>query len=486
MAEAHNWIRRLTRCRPLELEAANARGSGELSRSISMFQLVMLGVGSTIGTGIFFALSETVPKAGPAVILSFLIAGFVAGLTALCYAEIAASVPISGSSYSYAYVTMGEGVAFLVAGCLVLEYGISIGAVAVGWSGYLNEAIMIMSRGWLHIPSLLQQSPFVQDPAGTGELSYVLSGSIMNLPAFLLVWICALLLLRGAKESATINAIMVIIKLFVLIMFAAVSLTAFTKENFQPFMPLGVQGVSAAAGIIFFSYVGLDAVATASEEVENPKRSIPLAIILSLIIVTVTYVAVAVTSLGAQPASEFFGQEAGLAEILRNITGTNIWSLVLALGAVISVFSVTLITLYGQTRILFAVSRDGLLPAAFSRVSARTQSPNFNTLAVALFCSLIAGFVPSSLLWGLVSIGTLVAFTAVAVAVIVLRRKRPDLHRSYSVPFYPYLPIASIIACLYVILNLDDLVWLLFLGWLVIGGLYYFLYAARNSALEPR
>lgn len=484
MAEPVSWIARLKRCRPVDDKAVHQ--GAQLGRNMSLFQLMMFGVGATIGTGIFFALAETVPEAGPGVIISFLIAGVVAGLTALCYAEIASSVPVSGSSYSYAYVTMGEGVAFMVAGCLILEYGIATGAVAIGWSGYLNEALSIVSNGVLHVPELLRRAPFDSDPDGTSVYHLVGTGSFMNLPAFILVWICALLLMRGTKESAKINAIMVVIKISVLVMFVVISATAFKKANLEPFLPFGMAGVSAAAGTIFFSYIGLDAIATASEEVINPRRNIPLAIIGALLVVTVVYVGVAISGLGAQPVAEFAGQEAGLAEILKKVTGTNIWALILAAGAVISVFSVTLVSLYGQTRILFAISRDGLIPPAFHRVNARTQSPNFNTLVVAALVSLVAGFVPSSILWDLVSIGTLVAFSVVSIAVIILRRKHPDLPRGYKVPLYPFLPIASVLACLYVMSSLNGLVWALFLGWMLIGGAYYILYSARHSALETQ
>ena len=484
MATNVNWTTRLTRRKPIARVEDIDQANGGLERSMSLLQLVMLGEGATIGTGIFFAMSETVPKAGPAVVVSFLIAGLVAGLTALCYAEIASSIPVSGSSYSFAYVTMGEGMAFLIAGCLVLEYSIGTGAVAIGWADYLSEVLEISSRGMLHIPSVLLASPLKPDPASTSEFAFIMSGSIVNLPAFVLVWVCAFLLMRGSKESAIVNTIMVSIKLFVLIIFIVLSATAFTGANFEPFMPKGIQGVSTAAGIIFFSYVGLDAVSTASEEVVDPKKNIPRAIILALVIVTSVYLGVAITSIGAQSIADFTHQQAGLAEILRKVTGSNIWPLVFSLGAVISVFSVTLIGLFGQTRIIHAMSRDGLIPAAFHRRSGRSQSPNFATIVVAAFCSLIAGLVPSSLLWGLVSIGTLVAFATVSSAVIILRQTSPSLERPYVVPFYPYLPIASILACAYLLLSLGALVWVLFAGWLIIGGIFYFLYVARHSALE--
>jgi len=473
---------RLTRKKPIEKLVSDTAGSdaehGHLKRGITPFQLTMFGVGSTIGTGIFFVLAETVPTAGPAVIVSFIIAGVVAGLTALCYAEMASMIPVSGSSYSYAYATLGEGVAYFVACCLILEYGISAAAVAIGWSGYLNKLFEIVLGSGL--PPALLSAPLVADgyrlrPGGDG---------IINLPAVILVFMCCLLLIRGSRESAKANAIMVIIKIGVLAMFVLIAITGFSAENLQPFAPFGFAGVSAAAGTIFFTYVGLDAVSTAGEEVENPKRNLPIAIISALIIVTLLYVLVALTALGVQPAAAFEGQEAGLATILQNLTGHDWPALVLAAGAVISVFSVTLVVLYGQTRILFAMSRDGMLPELFYRVNPRTMSPVACTVVVAIFVGAIAAFVPSDVLWDLTSMGTLVAFMVVSAGVIILRRTRPDMPRGFRVPFYPVLPLLSIAACLYLISNLNWIVYELFGIWLVLGAIFYFAYSARHSRLE--
>ncbi|HVI17120.1 MAG TPA: amino acid permease, partial [Gaiellales bacterium] len=321
-------------------------GGGQLARSIGLFQLTMIGVGSTIGTGIFFVLSEAVPVAGPAVIWSFVIAGVVAGLTAVCYAELASAVPVSGSSYSYAYATLGEVVAMGVAACLLLEYGVSSAAVAVGWSQYVNELLDNLFR--FQIPDALANSPE--------------EGGIVNLPAIVLVTLCALLLIRGASESAKVNATMVTIKLAVLVLFIVIGLTGWNADNLADFAPFGITGITGAAGIIFFSYVGLDAVSTAGEEVHNPRRTMPLAILIALVTVTVVYVLVAVVAVAAQPAAGFEGQEAGLSAILENVTGKSWPGTLIAAGAIISIFSVTLVTIYGQTRILFAIGRDGMLP----------------------------------------------------------------------------------------------------------------------------
>ena len=326
-------------------------GGGELSRSIGLFQLSMFGIGATIGTGIFIVLTQAVPVAGPAVIWSFVIAGTVAGLTAICYAELASAVPVSGSSYSYAYATLGEGVAIVVAACLLLEYGVSAAAVAVGWSQYLNQ--LLDNLFGFRIPENLSNAPE--------------AGGILNLPAVVLIVLCTLLLIRGASESAKANAVMVLIKLSVLVLFIVVGLQGWDSDNLSDFAPFGLDGVTSAAGIIFFSYIGLDAVSTAGEEVKNPRRTMPLAIIIALVTVTTVYIAVAVVAVAAQPMAEFEGQEAGLAAILEDVTGASWPSTVLAAGAVISIFSVTLVSIYGQTRILFAMGRDGMIPSIFRR-----------------------------------------------------------------------------------------------------------------------
>jgi APA family basic amino acid/polyamine antiporter len=482
MGNPSGYLHRVTRLKPIHLGTAassKADGSGlHLRRSMSTFQLTMLGVGSTVGTGIFFVLTQTVPIAGPAVILSFVIASVVAGLTALCYAEMASTIPIAGSSYSYSYVTMGEGIAMLVASCLLLEYGISISAVAVGWSGYVDETMHILT-GTLLPPSLLG-GPFV---VHDGNVSLGGDG-IINLPAMLLIWMCAFMLMRGTRESARINAIMVCIKLGVLAMFVIISFTAFTADNFTPFIPHGVSGVNAAAGMIFFTYVGLDAVSTAAEEAENPHRAMPVAIISALVIVTAVYLLVAIAGLSAQAPGKFAGEEAGLAQILQQVTGAAWPALILAIGAIVSVFSVTLVTLYGQSRILYAISRDGMMPSIFSRLSERRQTPVACTMIIAAVVSVIAGFVPADVIWDLTSMGTLVAFMVVSAGVILLRRRQPDTPRGFKVPLYPFTPVISILACLYLLTNLESVVFKLFAVWVTLWALVYLFYGCRHSRLE--
>jgi len=464
------WLRR----KPVAAMAAETGADappghegGELQRSIGLVQLVAIGIGATVGTGIFFVLSSATPEAGPAVVLSFVLAAITAGLTALCYAELASAVPVAGSSYSYAYATLGEAAAMGVAACLILEYLVSSAAVAVGWSEYLNA--LLESTVGVRIPDALSGAP------GTG--------GVFNLPAVVLVVLCTLLLVRGVRESAAANAVMVAIKLAVLLLFVGLAFTAFNADNFAQFTPLGVGGIGAAAGTVFFSFIGLDAVSTAGEEVRDPRRTLPRALMLALVVVTVIYLLVALAALGAQPWGEFEGQEAGLAAIMGEVTGAAWPGIVIAAGAVISIFSVTLVTMYAQTRILFSMSRDGMLPPLLSRVDPRTLTPVPTTVIVGVGVALLAGLVPLDVLADLVSIGTLVAFTVVSIGVIVLRRTAPDLPRGFRVPGYPVTPILSIAACLYLVAGLSWITWIVFATWVAVALVFWAFYGARHSRL---
>lgn len=439
----------------------------DLKRTIGLFSLTMIGVGATIGTGIFFILSEAVPIAGPAVIWSFIIAGVVAGLAVICYAELAGSVPVSGSSYSYAYATLGELPAMGVAACLLLEYGVSSAAVAVGWSQYVNQ--LLYNLFGFQIPDALAYAPE--------------EGGIVNLPAILLLAMCCFLLVRGTGESVVINTIMVCIKLGVLVFFVLVGITGWNIDNFADFAPFGVQGVVAGSGVIFFSYVGMDAVATAGDETKNPKKTMPRALIAALLIVTSVYVLVAVAALGAQPWEKFDGQDAGLSVILENIVGSQWPGTIIAAGAVISIFSVTLVTIYGQTRILFTMSRDGMMPKLFQQVNPRTLTPVKGTIVVSAVVAVLAGFIPINFLAEMTSIGTLVAFVVVSLAVIILRVREPNLERGFKVPFYPVLPVLAIIGCFWIISNLQLITILVFLIWTAIILALYFFFGRKSSVL---
>jgi len=448
----------------------------ELERSFGTFQLTMFGVGATVGTGIFFVLQVAVPDAGPAVIISFLVAGLGAGLSAICYAEVASAIPVSGSTYSYAYHSMGEFVAMIVAACVLLEYGVSSAAVAVGWSGYFNE--LLQNLFGFQLPDALSFSPVPYEDNATG---------LINLPAVVLVMMCMVLLIRGASESARVNTVMVLIKLGVLVMFVVIGFTAFESDHFGGFWDAGAAGVSAAAATIFFSFIGLDAVSTAGEEVRDPQRALPRAIMGALAIVVTVYVLVALAGVGAQPVEEFENpdqQSAGLSVILENITGSSVPATILAAGAVISIFSVTLVTLYGQTRILFAMGRDGMLPEKFASVNPVTLTPTFNTIVVSIVVSIIAGFVPADYLWDTVSIGTLMAFIVVALAVLVLRRTAPELERPFRVPGYPVTPLLTIAVCIYILSGLALITWLIFATWLAVVLGFYLLWGRRHAMLN--
>ncbi|BBX27318.1 amino acid permease [Mycolicibacterium alvei] len=473
-APANNLTSQMLRRRPVFGAPVAHGASDHLKRSIGTFQLTLFGVGATVGTGIFIVLQQAVPKAGPAVLVSFLVAGIAAGLSAICYAEMASAVPVSGSTYSYAYTTMGEFIAMGVAACLLLEYGVSMSATAVGWSGYLNQLLDNLF-GW-RLPHALSAAPWGDNPG------------VINLPASVLIVMCALLLIRGASESAAVNTVMVLLKLCVLGMFVAIALTAFTTDHFAGFWDKGFTGITAAAGTIFFTFIGLDAVSTAGDEVKDPQKTMPRAILGALIVVTSIYILVAFAGLGTQSADEFGSDEqseAGLSVMLTNILHGQTWaSTVLAVGAVISIFSVTLVVMYGQTRILFAMGRDGLLPPMFAKVNPRTMTPVNNTIVVAAVTGTLAGLVPLDYLWDLVSIGTLVAFIVVSIGVIILRVREPDLPRSFKVPGYPVTPVISVLACLFVLYGLPHITWLWFSIWVTLVLSFYLLWSRHHSALN--
>lgn len=451
-----------------QLVAEGGQGEGgSLRRSLTMWQLTMISIGATLGTGIFVVLGTAAPKAGPAVTISFIIAGLTALFSALSYAELAGSVPVSGSSYSYAYATMGELVAWVCGWCLILEYGVSVAAVAVGWGEYLNE--FLDGTIGITIPESVS--------APLGE------GGFINLPALVVVLLAMVFLMRGAKESARINSIMVGVKIVTLLLFIGIGAMGIKSGNYSNFNPLGREGITAAAGTLFFSYIGFDAASTAGEEAKNPKRDLPRAIMLSLLIVTVLYVLVAFVAVGAMPWQDFEGTEAALAQIMTDVTGHSFWGVVLAAGAVVAIASVVFAVLYGQTRILFAMSRDGLVPKAFGKVNARTGVPRANVVIVGLFCGLLAATIPLGKLADATSIGTLFAFGLVNVAVIILRFTRPDMPRTFKVALFPLTPILGFLACGWVMWSLDAVTWQVFGGWMAVGLVIYFLYGIRRSRL---
>ncbi|RKT03594.1 amino acid/polyamine/organocation transporter (APC superfamily) [Streptomyces sp. 3211.6] len=467
--ETRKPVNPLMRRKPVErLVSEGGQGEGgSLRRSLTMWQLTMISIGATLGTGIFVVLGTAAPKAGPAVTISFVLAGLTALFSALSYAELAGSVPVSGSSYSYAYATMGELIAWICGWCLVLEYAVSVAAVAVGWGQYLNE--FLDGTIGVTIPGS------VSAPLG--------DGGYINLPALVVVLLSMVFLMRGAKESATVNSIMVAVKIVTLLLFIGIGVMGIKAGNYTPLAPLGMSGIAAGASTLFFSYIGFDAASTAGEEAKDPKKDLPRAIMLSLAVVTVLYVLVAFVAVGAMPWKDFAGTEAALAQIMTDVTGTSVWGVVLAAGAIVAIFSVVFAVLYGQTRILFAMSRDGLVPKVFAKVDEKTGAPRANVVIVSLFCGVLAAFIPLGKLADATSIGTLFAFGLVNVAVIILRRTKPDMPRTFKVALFPVTPILGAIACGYMMFELDAATWMVFGGWMIVGLVFYFLYGIRRSRL---
>lgn len=459
----------LRRRKPIDLMVSQA-GAGsngrELVRSFGVLQLTTLSVGATLGTGILVVLGEAVPHAGPAIWISFVIAGIAALLSALSYAEMAGLVPVSGSSYSYTYATLGEGFAWVCGWCLVLEYAVSVAAVAVGAGEYVNE--MISSFGW-KLPDAIAGPP--------GD------GGLFNAPAVVVVLFATALLARGARESARVNTIIVVIKVLILVFFCAVAFTAFRAGHFAPLAPMGAAGVSAAASTVFFSYIGFDAASTAGEEAKDPKRDMPRAILLSMVIVTTLYVLVAVAAVGARQWQWFEGTQAPLVQIMREITGQSWVAIVFAASSVLAIVSVVLTVLYGQIRILFSMSRDGLVPPVFGRISQRQATPVAGTIIVGLLVAIVAGLVPLGELANATSIGTLFAFALVNVAVIYLRARHPRRPRSFRVPLYPVTPALGALICLYLMYNLSGITWVVFGLWMLVGVALYFAYGRGHSRL---
>ncbi|HUQ54722.1 amino acid permease [Lentzea sp.] len=441
---------------------------GDLRRTMGVGHLTMISIGATLGTGIFVVLGEAVPEAGPAIVVSFVLAGITALFSALSYAELAGLIPASGSSYSYTYATLGEIVAWVCGWCLVLEYGVSVAAVAVGWGQYVNQLLDLVLG--VRIPDVLSQPPE--------------EGGIVNVPAVLVVVISMLVLLGGSKGSARTNTILVWVKIGALVMFCAVAFTAFKAGNLQPLFPLGLAGVSAGAATLFFSYIGFDAASTAGEEARNPQRDLPRAIIISLVVITALYCAVALAAVGAMPWQEFEGTEAALSRVLTDNVSGSIWPILLSIGAVVATTSVVLTVLYGQTRILYAMSRDGLVPPIFAKLSPRTGVPFTNTVVVGLFIAVLAALVPLGSLADVTSIGTLFAFALVNIAVVILRRTEPDRERGFRVPFSPVTPVLGLGFCVYMMVSLGLAAWVAFLGWMALGFVIYFGYSVRKARLE--
>ncbi|MEU3128896.1 amino acid permease [[Kitasatospora] papulosa] len=450
---------------------ADLEGHG-LRRTMGLFQLVCFGVGAIVGTGIFVGLSDSVAEAGPAVVVSFVLAAVTCIFTAFSFAELGGAIPVSGSSYSFAYATLGERVAFLVGWCLLLEYGVSVSAVAVGWSQYVNE-LLDSVVGW-SLPAALS--------AGPGD------GGVINLPAIVVVMMAATLLVRGIRESARATAAMAVLKIGILVAFCAIAFTAFEDGHLSPFAPEGMAGITAGASVAFFSYIGFDAITTAGEEVKNPRRNIPIAILICIGLVTLLYCAVALGAIGSLGADAVSDKPAALSLVVDKVTGSSVGGGIIAFGAVVAIASVVLAVMYGQTRILMSMSRDGLIPRVFERVSPKTRTPVANTWIVAVLFAVPAAFSSLDVVVNLTTIGTLATMAVVNVAVIALRRRNPELKRSFRVPLYPASPVLGVGFCLYLMYGTGWTTWVQFVVFLAVGALVYALYSRSRSRLvrEPQ
>lgn len=478
----------------LILETAQARN---LKKELGPFQLIMLGIGAIIGTGIFVLTSEATQKAGPGMMASFIIAGFVCAVTALCYAELAAMVPVSGSAYTYAYAVLGEIIAWTVGWALVLEYAVAASAVCVGWSKY---AVGLVEHTFgLSLPDALTLGYF--------------DGGVINLPAIFIGLLVTALLVRGTRESATLNAVLVVIKLLALVMFIALTVPAMDSANFQPFAPMGTTGIIGAAASIFFAYVGFDAISTAAEETRNPQRNVPIGLIGALAICTVFYLLVAAGAIGAYGAMPVMGADGrvlasgsselaarcaqltgalplacsgeALAHVLRAIGHSNA-SHVLGLAVFIALPSVILTMIFGQTRIFFVMARDGLLPEVLGKMHAKYRTPHVVTIATGIGVVFGAAFFPVGKLADISNSGTLFAFLVVSIAVMMLRKSDPDRPRSFRTPMIWLIGPMSVIGCIVLYAYLPTSAQLVFPIWGAIGLVIYFAYSRRRSHMREK
>jgi APA family basic amino acid/polyamine antiporter len=447
-----------------------------LNRCLSAWDLTLLGIGAIIGTGIFVLTGiAAATQAGPAVILSFIIAGFACAFAALAYAELSSSIGGCGSAYGYSYAAFGELFAFIIGWTLLLEYGISVAAVANGWSGYFCNALTAIG---LPLPDAIIKAPKL--------------GGLINLPASLIILILMGLLIMGVKQSAKANNAMVFVKLITILVFISIAAFNVNPDNWHPFMPFGwyeslpngkTQGVLAGASLVFFAYVGFDAVSTAAEEAKDPQKDLPFGIVTSLAFCTVVYILVAGLLTGVVHYSDL-NVSSPVAHALH-LLGFNWASALVSTGVIAGLTTVMLVLYYGLTRIIFAMSRDGLLSPFFNKVNVKTQTPVRVIVICGIIMAFIAGVIPLGDLAELVNIGTLAAFVFVCFGVIILRIKHPDMPRPFKTPFSPLFPVLGMLSCGALMLFLPALTWLRFVVWLVIGLIVYFTYSINNSKLQP-
>ncbi|GAB6445006.1 amino acid permease [Bacillus cereus] len=449
------------------LKDVEAKGTS-LKKDLGAFDLAMLGIGAIIGTGIFVLTGvAAATHAGPALILSFILAGLSCVFAALCYAEFASTVPAAGSAYTYSYTAFGEIIAWIMGWSLILEYGFSSSAVASGWSGYFQGLLAGFN---IHLPKAITNA---YNPE---------AGTYVDLPAVFIVFVITILLIQGVKKSARLNTIMVFVKLAVVFLFIVVGAFYVKPENWTPFMPFGFHGVTTGAATVFFAYIGFDAVSTAAEEVKNPRRNMPIGIISALVVCTLLYIIVSAILTGLVPYTEL-NVKNPVAFALNYIHQDWIAGLI-SVGAIVGITTVLLVMVYGQTRLFYAMSRDGLLPGVFSKVNSKTQVPTLNTWITAAMVAFFSGVVPLGKLAELSNIGTLFAFIVVSIGVVVLRKTQPDLPRAFKVPFVPVIPGLAVLFCGYLVLQLPITTWISFVVWLVVGLIIYLSYGRRKSTLN--
>jgi basic amino acid/polyamine antiporter, APA family len=470
--------------RLLRTKHITPHGSSGLKKCLTAFDLALFGIGCAIGTGIFVLTGlAAATQSGPAVVLSFIFAGIASAFAALSYAELAASVGGSGSAYGYSYVAFGEFIAWVMGWILLLEYGVGAAAVANGWAGYFVTTLSNFNQ---HLPELLTKSP-LKDGIFSWQNGYI------NLPAFTIIWVLTILLAVGVKESARVNNIIVVIKLCTIVIFIALASMHVNSNNWHPFMPFGWFstlengkniGVLAGASLVFFAYFGFDAVSTAAEEAKNPQRDLPIGLLASLAFCTVVYIIVSGLLTGIVPYSEL-NTSSPVAYALSKLGYT--WSSTLvATGVLAGLITVLLVLLYGLTRILFAMSHDGLISPVFSKINPDRQTPTRIILMCGFVVSLVAGFIPLGELAETVNIGTLASFVMVCVGVIVLRIRQPNLHRPFKNPWNPLIPVLGISSCGALMTFLPAATWHRFLLWIVAGVIFYFIYSFKHSKLNNK
>jgi len=477
-----------------EAEATNERS---LKRALSALNLTMLGIGAIIGAGIFVLTGLAAAlHAGPAVPLSFIVAAIACGLAGLCYAEMASTVPVAGSAYTYSYATMGELMAWIIGWDLILEYAMGAATVGVGWSGYF---VSLLDSFGLHLPTAVTSAPLrwcteadvSNAVAACAQAGWNRTGSLFNLPAMLIVALASTILVIGIKESARVNNFIVVLKIVVVLLFILFGIQYIHPENWKPFIPpntgqfgeFGWSGIFRGAGLIFFAYIGFDVVSTAAQEAKNPQKDMPKGILGSLVICTALYVVVSLTLTGLV-RYDTLNVPHPVAYALEQIPQLSWLRPFITLGAVLGLGSVVLVMLLGQSRVFYSMSRDGLLGAWAGKVHPRFRTPYLSTIYVGVLVAVITGTFPIQILGELVNIGTLLAFVLVCAGVWILRRKRPDLDRPFRTPLVPLVPILGMLSCFGLMATLPADTWLRLLVWLLIGFVIYFTYGRKHSVLQ--